>query len=271
MIRVVGLITARGGSKGIPGKNLKLLAGKPLIAWTIEAALASGCADRVLLSTDDDEIASVGRQFGAEVPFLRPAHLAADRSSHVAVIEHALDWLATNEGKQPEYVLLLQPTSPLRTADDIRGIVRFATERDADAVVSVVELHPHPSLSSTMADDGTLQKPEGSRAYVRRQDLKPMYGANGALYLIRSEVLLRMGSFTPPGVYGYIMPPERSLDIDSPWDLRLADLILGSSLHSAVPNTGPSASVDARARCGIQGASIDGLKLGRCFIPDGKE
>ena len=227
MIKAVGLITARGGSKGIPQKNIKPLAGKPLIAWTIEAALNSRRLDRVIVSTDDEEIAKVAREWGADVPFMRPPELAQDDSPHLEVIRHALRWLDSENQAQLDYLMLLQPTSPLRTTEDIDRAIVLATEKDADAVVSVCQTHDHPYLSKQVTPDGRLldfvEKPQG---YLARQRLPPAYSLNGAIYLVRRSVLLERDDWYTDGTFAYIMPPERSLDIDTPWDLHLVNLIL---------------------------------------------
>jgi CMP-N-acetylneuraminic acid synthetase len=131
MTKIVGLVTARGGSKSIPRKNVLPLAGKPLIAWTIEAALASRGLDQLIVSTDDEEIASVARAYGATVRFMRPAELARDDSPHIDVVRHAIDWLATRGPSEPEYVLTLLPTSPLRTSEDIDAAIAVPVDRSA--------------------------------------------------------------------------------------------------------------------------------------------
>jgi CMP-N,N'-diacetyllegionaminic acid synthase len=227
MSEIIGLITARGGSKAIPGKNIKLLAGKPMIAWTIEAALKSDRLSRLILSTDDEEIAQVAREWGAEVPFMRPPELAQDDSPHIATVEHAIHWLAEHENVYPDYIMLLQPTSPLRTAEDIDAAIQIAEFHNATAVTSVCETHDHPYLSMRLSEDGTLAGFVASEIdYLRRQDLPPAYALNGAIRLNRRESLLRDQAFLPQGTYAYIIPPSRSLDIDTPWDFYLADLIL---------------------------------------------
>jgi len=224
---VLGLITARGGSKSIPRKNLMPLDGKPLIAWTFEVALQSRQLSRVILSTDDEEIAGVGRDWGIEVPFLRPSELANDDSSHISVVNHAIAWLEDHENVCPDYIMLLQPTSPLRTVEDIDTAIQIAEVRNAIAVVSVCETHHHPYLTKRTLEDGTLADFVSSNiAYLRRQGLPPAYALNGAIYLNRRDSLLHDKSFLPPGTYAYIMPQERSLDIDTPWNFYLADLIL---------------------------------------------
>ena len=158
--QVLGLLTARGGSKGLPRKNVLPIGGKPLLAWSIEAAKGSASVDRVVMSTDDDEIAGISREFGADVPFMRPEHLSRDDSAHFPVVEHAIQWLEKNEGYRPDYILLLQPTSPLRTAGDIDGAVGLAVRHRADAVVSVTELDKshHPYLAYRLAANGTLSQ-----------------------------------------------------------------------------------------------------------------
>jgi CMP-N-acetylneuraminic acid synthetase len=232
MTNIVGLITARGGSKSIPNKNIMLLAGKPLIAWTIEEAMKNNYLKRLIVSTDSPEIARVASDWDAEVPFLRPAEFAQDSSSHVSVIEHAIHWMKKNEGEVPEYILLLQPTSPLRTTEDIDGAISIALERDADSVVSVCEANSHPYLTKRIMDDGTLEDFMISEIlYLRRQDLPPAFALNGAIFLNRTESLLRYRTFTPKGTRAFLMPPERSLDIDTPWDFYLAELILQDKMR----------------------------------------
>ncbi len=226
--RFLGLITARGGSRGIPGKNLAPLAGRPLIAWTIQAARQSACLDRVLVSTDDDRIARVSRELGAEVPFIRPARLARDDSPHLEVVLHALDWLEENQGYRPAAVVLLQPTSPLRRSRDIEEAVALWQDRQAQCVVSVCPAPSHPYLVKRLDEQGALvdfvPTPPG---YLRRQDLPPALALNGAVYVADPGFLRRERTWFGPRTYPYPMPARRSLDIDTPWDLELAGLILG--------------------------------------------
>ncbi|HET9913914.1 MAG TPA: acylneuraminate cytidylyltransferase family protein, partial [Anaerolineales bacterium] len=143
---IIGLIPARGGSKTIPHKNIKPLVGKPLIAWTIEAAKKCRALSRVIVSTDDAQIAEVAQQWGAEVPFLRPAELAGDATSSLAVVLHLIQWLKKHDGAVPEYILLLQPTSPFRTTEDLDAAIELAETRKVNAVVSVCETDAHPFL-----------------------------------------------------------------------------------------------------------------------------
>jgi CMP-N,N'-diacetyllegionaminic acid synthase len=224
---IVALISARGGSKGVPRKNVLPVAGKPLIAWTIAAALGSRQIDRLIVTTDDAEIAEVSRLHGAEVPFLRPAELARDESPVIDAVEHALRWLEHDSRTMPEYVVLLQPTSPLRTTADIDGAVALAKSRNADAVLSVCEASPHPYLTRRIEANGRLEDFLDLAAKpVRRQDYPPAYTLNGAIYVNRVAPLLASRCFQPPGALAYVMPPERSCDIDTPLDLKVAELLL---------------------------------------------
>jgi CMP-N,N'-diacetyllegionaminic acid synthase len=225
--RFLGLIPARGGSKRLPRKNLLPLAGKPLLAWTIEAALAARHLDRVVLSTDDAEIAALGQRYGADVPFTRPASLAGDTATAHSVTVHALQTLAA-AGDHYDYVVLLQPTSPLRTTEDIDRAIELLLDRQAGAVISVCETDHPPEWSNTLPPDGSMAdffRP-GIRGQ-RSQDLPKSYRLNGAIYIHRCETLLRDDSAAmDANSYAYIMPRERSVDIDSAIDFEIAQLFM---------------------------------------------
>jgi len=241
MAGVLGLVTARGGSKGIPRKNLRPVAGRPLIAWTLDAAKAARSLSRVVVSTDDPEIALVARSLGVDAPFLRPAELSGDASAHLDVVCHALDWLASHQGQQFEYVCLLQPTSPLRSAGDIDGAVELAVSRRAEAVVGVTPSPVHPNLIYRMDLNDTLTPLLSPIAgYARRQDLPPVYVLNGAIYVNRIEALRRERTFTPAGALGFLMPTERSLDVDSEEDLRSAETALAAYAATSTSTVGHS-------------------------------
>ena len=220
-MKTLGLITARGGSKGIPRKNVRMLAGKPLIAWTIEAALHAGVLDGVVVSTDDEEIAAVAREAGAEVPFLRPAELAKDSTPGLDPVLHALDTLPGYDA-----VLLLQPTSPLRSSDDIRACLRLAAEGVAASVVSVCEPQVHPGWTYRLLAGGQLQPMFEGAAATRRQDLPEAYALNGALYFADAAWLRKRRAFVGAETRAYVMPAARSVDIDSELDWRIADMLL---------------------------------------------
>ena len=231
---VLGVITARSGSKGIPGKNTRTLAGKPLLVHTIDAAHQSGAFDRLILSTDDEAAASIARGRECEVPFVRPAHLSADDTPHLPVMQHALTWLRDHDRYAPEWVMILQPTSPLRQAFHIREAIDLAVSSGADSVVGVDELpaHYHPMRSLTVDDAGWAHLFLGNqpvkRRPVRRQDMPTAWVINGAIYLFRTAVL-----FDPvePSLYGdkvaaYPMSRPYGLNIDEPDDWATAERAL---------------------------------------------
>lgn len=231
---ITAVIPARGGSKSVHKKNTAPVGGKPLIYWTIAAALQSRMLSRVIVSTDDAEIAAVARAAGAEVPFMRPAELARDDTPGIAPILHAIDWFAQAEAYSPDAVMCLQPTSPLRTVEDIDNAIELARRSDADAVVSGVVAAQHPYwMKQTDASGRVRPFLELETPPTRRQDLPTVYALNGALYLARRTVLIERKTWYTDRTYLYIMPEERSLDIDTPWDLHLADLVLAARHHNA--------------------------------------
>lgn len=227
-MRVLGLIPARGGSKGIPRKNIRPLAGKPLIAWTIEAARASRLLTRVILSTEDEEIAEVGRQWGVEVPFLRPAELAQDDTPTLPVVLHALDWLESR-GESFEAVMVLQPTNPLRIADDIDGAIERLIATGADSVISFVDVgEKHPARMKVIDEDLRVWDPPfaETREGMRRQDLPKYYLREGSIYLTRVQVLREQKSFKGKDCRAWIIEPQRAVNIDEEVDFLLAEALL---------------------------------------------
>lgn len=232
-MNVLGLITARGGSKGIPGKNIALVAGKPLLAYTCDAALGSHSLSRVVLSTDDEGIARVGRDCGIEVPFMRPEELSRDDTPSLPVALHAVEYLAEREGWQADVLVLLQPTSPLRQSLHIDEAVDVLNATGADTVVSVVEVphrcHPYSVMRE---DDGRLTNfwtEELGFNRLRRQNLPPLWARNGPSVLCsRVSVLREKNSFYGDFVAPYKMSSLLSLDIDEPQDLQLAELIINA-------------------------------------------
>ncbi len=224
----LGLIPARGGSKGIPRKNLRELAGKPLIAWSIEAALKSCEIDRVVVSTDDEEIAEAARKYGAEVPFMRPSELAQDDTPGICVQFHALEWLRDRQGYMPDYSLLLQPTSPLRIHEDIDNIIVMTREKRAEAALSLIIAEQNPFWMKKIDSDGHVSPflDESHYHMAQRQDLPKVYIPNGALFVANAALLLKHRSVLPLETYGYIMPAERSIDINSEWEFAIAEMLL---------------------------------------------
>ena len=224
MTRFTAIVPARAGSKRVPRKNLVMVAGRPLIAWTIGAALAAETVGRVIVSTDDEEIAAVARECGAEVPFLRPAHLASDEARSIDVVTHVIESLL-ERGQVPEGVILLQPTSPLRTAADIDAAAGVFQRTGAPAVVSVTRLE-HPVQWIRRIGAGELLLAYGSGELERSQDAEELYVLNGAIYVTGAATFLRTRTFQPEGTLAYRMPAERSIDIDEPWHVRIAAALL---------------------------------------------
>ncbi len=227
-MEILGLIPARGGSKAIRHKNITALAGRPLLAYTCEAALASQRLTRVVLSTDDPAIAEVGRQSGVEVPFLRPVDLAQDDTPMLEVIQHALRTLEEGENYRPKAVVLLQPTSPLRRAEHIDAAVNILLEAGADSVVSVIEVPHHFNPVSLMRLEGGRLVPfvEGP-LILRRQDKPVVYARNGPAVLVSSyDTLMTKNDLYGSDCWPYLMDAYDSIDIDSPVDLAIAEALL---------------------------------------------
>jgi N-acylneuraminate cytidylyltransferase/CMP-N,N'-diacetyllegionaminic acid synthase len=220
---MIAIITARGGSKGLPRKNVLTFCGKPLIAHTINAAKNSQAIDRIIVSTDDEEIAVISREFGAEVPFMRPPELATDEASSREVLLHALDFME-KQGVLIDSFCLLQPTSPLRTAADIEGAFKIFIEKSADSVLSITPYEHPVQWAVEMKDNGILQPREKGKA-GRRQELVEYYRPNGAVYMFRTDFFKASTGYFGPSSYGYIMPPERSIDIDTQLDFVAAETI----------------------------------------------
>jgi len=225
--KILGVITARGGSKGIPRKNIKELSGKPLIGYTIEAAKGSKYLTRCILSTDDQEIADVAKQFGCEVPFMRPPELATDTATSMSVIQHALMWLEENEGETYDYLMILQPTSPLRLPEDIDASIKKIVDTDADSVISVMEIPNFgPRKVHKIEDDLILpyfEEHEVGAQSQRRQDLTSAYRRNGAAIYLTKTALIKEGDLFGKISRPHLMPQERSVDIDEPIDFELAE------------------------------------------------
>ncbi|MFH1060032.1 MAG: acylneuraminate cytidylyltransferase family protein [Pseudomonadota bacterium] len=225
---VLGLIPARGGSKGLKGKNLLPLAGRPLIAHTIAAALASRAITRVVVTTDDPAIAAAARQAGAEVPFLRPAELAADATPALPVIRHALDWL-DRAGWPAAAVAYLQPTSPLRRAEHIDAAVDLLFSEKADSVVSVVEVpHNFNPVSVLRLTDGVLRPFLAQNTDpLRRQDKPRVLARNGPAVLAATRAtILELGVLYGPRTLPLLMTPQDSVDVDDAFDLELCEWLL---------------------------------------------
>lgn len=220
---VLAIIPARGGSKGVPRKNLRSVGGKPLLAWTIEAAKQSKYIDRLIISSEDLEIIETARQWGCEAPFVRPKELALDHTPGIDPVLHAVEALP----ERYDYVVLLQPTSPLRTVADIDGCIELCVDKGANSCVSVTESAQSPFWMYKLDGNGTMQPLlQMEQQYNRRQDIPRVYALNGAVYVSACGFLQKSCMFVTPVTIGYIMPPERSLDIDTELDLAIVNYLL---------------------------------------------
>ena len=222
------IIPARGGSKSIPRKNLRVVAGKPLIVWSIEQAVDAKLVDRVVVSTDDEEIAEVARRAGAQVPFLRPAELATDTAPTEPVMLHALDWLEQHDGYRPEGVVLLQPTCPVRRPGTVDGAIQRLIERTADSLVGVREIHPFlwQGIESPKASYDFMNRP-------RRQDVAEAdqtFEETGAMYITRTEFLRRSRNRLGGKIALFCMGGDESWDVDAEADLIVVDALLSKEV-----------------------------------------
>ena len=228
IIKVLSIIPARGGSKGVPRKNIKGLSGKPLIAWTIEEALKSCRLEKVIVSTDDKEIKETSLEWGAEVPFVRSEELATDSARAIPVLQNAVSFMQ-GKGFQYDAIMMLQPTSPLRLARDIDGCIgMLADDTACSSVISVTEVGEFHPARMKYIEDSILVDPPFCEAYENqpRQELKPMYIRNGAVYLVRTNVLMESSSLKGSRSRAYIMPRKRSVNIDSKYDFELAEWLM---------------------------------------------
>ena len=221
--RILAIIPARSGSKGIKHKNIIDLNGKPLISYSIEAGLKSKYIDKVIVSTDGEEIAEVARKYGAEVPFLRPKELASDTSKSIDVVIHAIEQLKMRE-EEYDYCVLLQPTQPLRKSEHIDESIEKIINKKAESLVSVCEVEEHPILMRRICDDKLINLLEGSST-VRRQDFEKVYIVNGAIYINQIDKL-SLNTSLNDNITPYIMKREYSVDIDTIADLKVAEKFL---------------------------------------------
>jgi CMP-N-acetylneuraminic acid synthetase len=227
---ILCVITARGNSKGLLGKNIKILGGKPLIAYSIDAAKKSDLITHIIVSTDNQKIAEVARARGGDVPFMRPAELATDTAGHVEVMQHATAFMEEKLGIVFDYVVIFQPTSPFRTKEDIDGTIQKLIETGADSAVSLVEIE-------SMYNPIKIKKMEGSRVLpycveesegIRRQDLPKAYRRSSAVYAMRRDLLMKEGKLYGNFTVGYVTPRERFIDIDTAENWVLAEEMLES-------------------------------------------
>ena len=235
--RILGLIPARGGSKGVARKNIRSLDGKPLLQYTTEVALAARALSHVILSTDDDEIAELGRRCGVNVPFMRPAQLALDDTPMLPVVQHALRYLE-DQGEVFDAVCLLQPTNPLRRAEDIDECIRLLESSGADAVVTVLpvpsEYNPHWTYFRDPQNNLSLCLSEAT-PITRRQDLPRAFHRDGSVYVTRSTVIMKENSLYGKRTVGHEIEPKWSVNIDSPGDWERAEALLATCQRDSQP------------------------------------
>jgi len=223
---VFGVIPARGGSKGLPGKNLKRLGALSLIGHAVASAREARTLTRFIVSTDSVEIADEARRHGAEAPFLRPAELASDHAGMVPVLQHAVRWLESTAGVRPDFVVTLQPTSPFRTGAEIDRTIAMVADTGADSAQTLVEASYHPFFMKTLDGDRTIALFADGKKYVRRQDAPPVYQPSGAVYVSRYPLLMEEGQVLGHDNRGIVMSFEASVNIDTEWDFLLAELLL---------------------------------------------
>lgn len=226
--QVLALIPARGSSKGVPRKNIRLLAGKPLIAYSIEVARSSRLITRVIVSTDNDEIAAVAHQYGAEVPFMRPVELAQDDSPEWLVWQHALRFIEAEQGL-PDVFVCVSPTSPLRTVEDVDVCIRELLTSDADLVLAVKPADRNPYFNLVVLDEAGYAQLviPSARTIFRRQSAPKVYDMTTVAYAARPEFILRANAVFEGKVKAVVVPVERALDIDTELDFRLAEFLMG--------------------------------------------
>lgn len=224
---ILGIIPARSGSKGVAGKNLKLLGGKPLIVHTIEAVQNCTRLSDCLVTTDGVEIADVARKAGAAVPFLRPAELASDEMPTIDTIIHAVNWYEKKHGTRADIIVLLQPTAPLRTGVDIDEAINCFLKSGAQSLISCYDaVHVHPEIMYTMSDTSLKPLLCNETEPVRRQDFKPVYVRNGAIYIAERNLVMESRRMYDDSPAAFVMPREHSINIDEHIDFKIAECLL---------------------------------------------
>lgn len=226
----IAIIPARGGSKRLPGKNIKKLFGKPLIVWTIDSALKSKCFDKVIVSTDSVEIMEIAVHAGAEVPYLRPPELSTDTATTNDVITDVVDWLE-QKGVEITTVMILQPTSPLRTEKDIEQAFELMYEKKAEAIVSVCKVEHPIQYCNILPDDLSLNNFIDLENIKRSQDLPAFYRINGAIYLFNRSYVSNISKIYSEGTYAYIMNNSNSIDIDEQIDFDFAEILMSKRVE----------------------------------------
>jgi len=232
---MLAIIPARGGSKGIPGKNIKLLCGKPLIVYTIEAAMDAKSIDQIILSTDDPEIARIASKYNVEIPFMRPKELAQDNSLAIDNYIYTIERLNREFDCNYEEFVVLLPTVPSRTSEDIDRAIELFYQKGADSVISSTILHHPLEWTFSINDDGIIQRNSeiDRKKMMNRQETKHVYIPNGAVYVFKFSLLKEINSYYSKKTYAYVMPPERSVDIDTELDFKFAQFLISQQVSDA--------------------------------------
>lgn len=227
-MKILAIIPARAGSKRLKNKNILKLDYKPLIAWTIEEALKSKYITETVVSTDSDEIAQVAKEYGAQVPFLRPENLSSDTATSYDAVHHCIEFYKKKLNRSFDYILLLQPTSPLRTVKDIDGAIEFLNSKNADSVISMCECEHSPIWANTLPEDRNINQFDDEKYKdLRSQDLPTYYRYNGAIYLTKISRFYKEKSFNfNSNSFAYIMEQQSSVDIDTELDFMICETIL---------------------------------------------
>jgi CMP-N,N'-diacetyllegionaminic acid synthase len=225
---VIAIIPARGGSKGLPGKNIRDLCGKPLIAWSIEAGLHSQYIDEVMVTTDSEAIAAIGKQYGASVPFLRPAELASDGATSYSAVEHTLNFYTTQQRRNFDFVALLEPTSPLRAKTDIDEMLEklASLSEQYDAIVSLGQVHEHPEIVKKLSGNDIKPYCPELEPHSRRQDREPAYFPYGVAYIVKVTTLLEEKTFYPRRTTHKVVPRNQCYEIDDLYDFLSVENIM---------------------------------------------
>lgn len=227
-MKYVALICARGGSKGVPGKNIRMLGGRTLIGWSVSAAKSINRISRVIISTDSDEIAQVAKEQEAEVPFMRPGELAQDNSSEWLVWEHAINYLINNGDHDIDGLVVIPPTAPLRRAEDIENCINEFEKGDVDVIITVTDAHRSPYFNMIKNDENgysSLAIPQ-KETVIRRQDAPEVFDMTTVAYVVRPDFVLKHNGLFEGKVRSVYVPPERALDIDTMFDFKIAECLI---------------------------------------------
>lgn len=232
-MKILFVVTARGGSKGVPGKNIKMLGGMPLIAYKIIAAQKCHYENRIIVSTDDEKIAQVSKEYGAEVPFMRPAELATDSASSVDVVMHAMNWVSENSRENYDYVCMLEPSSPFASYRDLDEAIKLIIESDADTLLGMKETEISTNFIHSLDEKGRLSEfyyAIKDLPSIRRQDQKKEYTMNGCMYIAKWDYFMKNRIFHSVNSIPYIMTEEASIEIDTLWNYEIACKVIEDRL-----------------------------------------